>query len=348
MAIDGDFVDAFIQAMRSSGWETTLPNQDLPNPLDISFVREGVSLNLLIHARRITPQRSDSSSHHRPSGEMHVQMIFDGDQRGRGVRNALRFAEHTRTLLLGFYLFEGDNYVIAAFDPEYHREYAYSKSLQVKESALERARKSGIAFQSRKSDEIVVIFRIEEIDEYLALADEFHSLSPIAFADEGDTSLPDHVQQVVSESIPPDTLPQLEAEERRSVIRETLNYVRNRAFALGIKAVYERCAICGFQYDYVLDAAHIVPVAEGGTDTYDNGLGLCPTCHRMFDRGFILVDAERRIHINTRYAEEYDQINRADGLTRLRDTLRESLWLPADERYQPSSENLRRTFESRR
>lgn len=112
--------------------------------------------------------------------------------------------------------------------------------------------------------------------------------------------------------------------------------------------VYQRCAICGFQYDYVLDAAHIVPVAEGGTDTYDNGLGLCPNCHRMFDRGLILVDETGQIHLHPQRAENYAAQGLADSLDNLRQSLRKQLWLPDDPQYHPSAENLRRAFEARR
>jgi hypothetical protein len=55
-------------------------------------------------------------------------------------------------------------------------------------------------------------------------------------------------------------VPLLAAETRKQIIAEVSRYIRNQNFSIGIKKVYERCAICGFRYDYLLDAAHFVPV----------------------------------------------------------------------------------------
>jgi predicted restriction endonuclease len=177
----------------------------------------------------------------------------------------------------------------------------------------------------------------------------FHTLSePVAeeIAQEETTS--SAVQQILKQAVKPENLPELVPRERRQMITEIARYIRNFRFAQAIRAVYDRCAICGFQYDEILDAAHIIPVAESGTDTYDNGLGLCPRCHRMFDKGFVLVDEAGKIYINPRYAEEYDQIGKAGSLQTLRETLREHIWQPEGEAQRPSPANLRRTFQARR
>ena len=49
------------------------------------------------------------------------------------------------------------------------------------------------------------------------------------------------------------------------------------------------CMICG--YDRVIEYAHIIPHAKGGTLHPDNVLILCPNHHRLFDRDK-LTDAE--------------------------------------------------------
>ena len=253
--------------------------------------------------------------------------------------------------MLGFYPVDEKNWIIAAYDSQRHREYAYSKSLQVKQESIDTAQRIGIAFQIRTNDEVIVVFHIDGILEYLHLAEELHELTVETKPEKDmvdDLEVLPQVQEAFEAVHRFENVPQLVPEERRQVVREVVNFVRKDSFVRGIKAVYERCAICGFQYDYVLDAAHIVPVAEEGTDTYDNGLGLCPTCHRMYDRGFILVDETGAIFINTRHAEEYEQIGRAGSLEDLSKTLRKTLWLPEDEHYHPSPENLRRTFLQRR
>jgi predicted restriction endonuclease len=337
--------------MANADWTATLTTDPLSNPLDITFSGDGGSLRLLIHARRITIQSrpgDDPSDHGRPPGEMHAQMIFDGDKRGSGIRNTLRFLEEVKTVLFGFYRIDDSDYVIAAYDPQRHREYAYSKSLQVKQQILEKAAKTGIAFQTRANGETIVAFHINEIAEYLQSADDFHNLSYLEDFEDVHEKPDEMIKPVLDQRYDIADVPLLAAETRKQIIAAVSRYIRNQNFSIGIKKVYERCAICGFRYDYLLDAAHIVPVSQGGTDTYDNGLGLCPMCHRMYDKGYILVDKEMNIYMNSRLAEEFQQLGLADSLERVQATLLETLWLPENEDYHPSSENLRRMFEARR
>jgi putative restriction endonuclease len=43
------------------------------------------------------------------------------------------------------------------------------------------------------------------------------------------------------------------------------------------------CALCGLDVPVALEAAHVVPKEEDGTDDPRNGLALCAAHHRMFD-----------------------------------------------------------------
>lgn len=45
----------------------------------------------------------------------------------------------------------------------------------------------------------------------------------------------------------------------------------------------QSCVLC--EETRVIELAHIVPDCEGGTATYDNLLPLCPTHHRLWDKG---------------------------------------------------------------
>lgn len=343
MPFDKDFAQALVITMKDNGWDVHLPSGSFPNPLNVEFAKDNLFLKLLIHARRITSQRGG-----RPEGELHLQMIFDGDQRGAGGEHRLRFVEGMKTLLWGFYPV-ADSYMIAAYDPDKHRTYGYSKSLQVKQSYIEQAAKSGIAFQTRQTDEVVVIFHINHVLTYLDNAEDFHNLTDSALgAITQDESLPPAVKRALKPPLSLEDLPELQPREREQAVSQVTRLIRDYNFTRAIKAIYNRCAICDFQHDYLLDVAHIVSVADGGTDTYDNGFGLCPICHRMFDRGFILVDETGKIYINPRYAEEYDQLGLAGSLDRLRVYLREFIWRPDAKEHQPSPENLCRTFNARR
>lgn len=172
MPFEREFAEDLVDSMQQSGWQANLLDTELPNPLNVIFYRESGSLKLLVHARKITKQGIE---HNRPADEMHTQMIFDGDNRGAGVRNKLRFMNGYKTVLFGFYWFEDVGYLVAAYDPEFHADYPYSKSLQLKFGTLEQASKIGIAFQTRQSDETIVAFHIRELPEYLEFASELHT-----------------------------------------------------------------------------------------------------------------------------------------------------------------------------
>jgi len=71
---------------------------------------------------------------------------------------------------------------------------------------------------------------------------------------------------------------------------------RDAAFAVSVKAAYSNtCAMTGLQIingggRAEVQAAHIRPVAAGGSDSVRNGLALSGTIHWMFDRGLVSVD----------------------------------------------------------
>lgn len=50
------------------------------------------------------------------------------------------------------------------------------------------------------------------------------------------------------------------------------------------------CAACGIAVKGLTDAAHIVPDAANGSNDPRNGLPLCPTHHRAFDKGLLLIN----------------------------------------------------------
>jgi putative restriction endonuclease len=71
---------------------------------------------------------------------------------------------------------------------------------------------------------------------------------------------------------------------------------RDVAFAVSVKSAYANtCAMTGLQIingggRAEVQAAHIRPVATGGSDSVRNGIALSGTFHWMFDRGLVSVD----------------------------------------------------------
>lgn len=76
---------------------------------------------------------------------------------------------------------------------------------------------------------------------------------------------------------------------------------REAAFAASVKSAYaETCAITGLRIvngggRAEVQAAHIRPVAAGGSDSVRNGVALSGTIHWMFDRGLISIDDDLSI-----------------------------------------------------
>jgi len=82
---------------------------------------------------------------------------------------------------------------------------------------------------------------------------------------------------------------------------ETRRRARDTAFAELVRQAYdETCAICGRSRETPagtpeVDAAHIYPKQEGGSDDVRNGLALCKLHHWAFDAGWLAVSDDYEI-----------------------------------------------------
>ena len=78
-------------------------------------------------------------------------------------------------------------------------------------------------------------------------------------------------------------------------------------FRLAVTAAYSRaCAITGEHSLPALEAAHIRPYGEGGEHQVSNGILFRSDFHRLFDRGYITVTPEFRLHVSPRLRIDYD------------------------------------------
>ena len=83
--------------------------------------------------------------------------------------------------------------------------------------------------------------------------------------------------------------------ERRTVEVRSTTRIRNTRFRNAVlKAHGYKCACCGIDIPDLLEAAHIVPVANDGTDHPSNGIALCPTHHSAFDRHYFTFEPGSR------------------------------------------------------
>ncbi|SFG85540.1 putative restriction endonuclease [Palleronia marisminoris] len=92
--------------------------------------------------------------------------------------------------------------------------------------------------------------------------------------------------------------------ERPVIERLTRRAYRDVAFRRKVRAAYDyRCAMSGLRLRNgggrpEVQAAHIRPVADGGSDSVRNGLALSGTLHWMFDRGLVSVAEDATILVS--------------------------------------------------
>ncbi|MCI0650897.1 MAG: HNH endonuclease [Planctomycetes bacterium] len=89
--------------------------------------------------------------------------------------------------------------------------------------------------------------------------------------------------------------------------RVVIPRVGQGTFRLCITDAYERtCAMTGERALPVLEAAHILPVSEGGQHRMENGLLLRSDLHALFDHGYITVTRDFRIRVSSRLKTDFD------------------------------------------
>lgn len=128
--------------------------------------------------------------------------------------------------------------------------------------------------------------------------------------------------------------------ERPVIERLTRRAYRDVVFRRKVRAAYGyRCAMSGLLLRNgggrpEVDAAHIRPVEQQGSDSVRNGLALSGTLHWMFDRGLISVAEDCATILVSHNKVPGDVVNRLLPPDR-------RLLRPADPRAAPHPENLR-------
>ena len=92
----------------------------------------------------------------------------------------------------------------------------------------------------------------------------------------------------------------------RRVESHQLRVARSSVFPLLVKQEYNfRCCVSGICIEapyqiYEIEAAHVVPVTQGGTDDVRNGLSMSRTLHWAFDRGLFGIKEDRTVYLPRR------------------------------------------------
>ena len=304
-------------------------------------------LNLLLHAVDESGWRSLIAAASHPF----LLKVFRGDERGFNLRiyiwncthggGSARAADEYRiqltgvvpethpgqiTLLLGWH----DGYgVFVGWDIMKHSgQDSKSPSAQVKEDALENAHAHAFSIHRRHNNEIVVVFRPEFLVDYALNAQSLHKTGRAAEA----LTLLNSLDSITDAQI--DAVPN---KERQVVLSQIARKYRAYDFRRRVLGAYEhRCAACGVQLE-LIDAAHIVPVADPvSTDDTTNGIALCKIHHAAMDRNLISFDEKYKIEVSESEIERLANVNLTGGIREFKQHLKAAIILPNDRRDYPN------------
>jgi putative restriction endonuclease len=105
-----------------------------------------------------------------------------------------------------------------------------------------------------------------------------------------------------------------------------------------LAAYRNRCCVCSLSERPLLDAAHIVgDRLPEGIASVTNGMAMCPTHHRAFDRDVLLVTVDYKIKVQR---ERLEDLRGEATKHAILDFDGRTIALPRDKRYQPNPELL--------
>ncbi len=126
------------------------------------------------------------------------------------------------------------------------------------------------------------------------------------------------------------------------ITRKTRIRLRQHIFREKVlKAYREQCALCKLRHKELLDAAHIIPAAEKGNITVNNGISLCKLHHAAFDNFLIGITPDFQVEVKKDILMERDGPMLQYGL---KDLHRSSIILPARKVAWPDQDFLSQRY----
>ncbi|MBN1993658.1 MAG: HNH endonuclease [Anaerolineae bacterium] len=225
--------------------------------------------------------------------------------------------------------------VFAGFDFRKHLGLpGWSSSIQIKEEALRNAYINGFATSDKGNQEIAIAFRPDFFVEYIQNLQSLHDFGQSA----EDLQI---LEDVAKDPEINDEDIQISDYDRKSAAVTVKRKLRDISFRKRVLTAYSyQCAICGIQLKLV-DAAHIVPVQENGTDETSNGLALCALHHRAFDKSLITVWEDYSVKLNNKQIMKLRKVKLDAGLDKFQKNLRPIIHLPPSISDRPHIEYLK-------
>lgn len=306
-----------LRAVDESGWRALVASASHPYLLRV-FRDDERSISLRVYIWNCT-----HGGKNRADDEFRIQLTGVVPQVGSGVT----------TLLLGWHAGYG---VFVGFDITKHAgQDAASPSIQIREEALSSAHTHSFAVRLRANGEIAVAFRPEFLVDYALNAKALHATGAV----DQDIALLNNL-----DSITDDQVEAVTAAERKDVIAQIVRKYRAHNFRSRVLSAYgHQCAACGVQLE-LIDAAHILPVAEpGSTDETTNGIAFCKLHHAAYDRNLLSFDHRYRIEVSSTQIDRLTEANLIGGLRQFQRNLRDAIILPADRRDYPSQAYIKQS-----
>ncbi len=231
-----------------------------------------------------------------------------------------------KTLVLGWWQ---DVEIFAGFDVRKHLgQLGYSPSIQVRRDALQKAALNGVATHSKENQEIVVTFRPDFFVDYVRNIEDLHNFGE-------STQDLEELETVIQKTIEDEDFQvndrdiEQVSEKRKTVVQTVTRKVRQAGFQRRVLTAYNhQCAFCSIQLN-LIDAAHIVPVAEAdSTDYTSNGMALCALHHRAFDNALITINDQYETLVSQDKIKQLKVIGRDSGLENFIKNLRPMIALP--------------------
>jgi len=133
--------------------------------------------------------------------------------------------------------------------------------------------------------------------------------------------------------------------ERRYAKAEVKRRLHQPIFRSRVLTAYKtRCAVCALNHGALLDAAHITPDSDVSSSTsVTNGLSLCKIHHAAFDKFYLGIDPDYKIHINRNLLREIDGPMLQHGL---KDMHKEQILVPEQLNSRPDRDRLAKRYKT--
>lgn len=324
-----ELIDRFVKAVRSKGWNILYLSKSGSHPADLQIFSEEESYKVRLYIWNIT-----HGGKTRAEDEYRIQIT--------GTNQFIPIPGG-KVLIMGWWEDVG---VFAGFDYSRHSGIlGASPSFQIRRNYLEQAYRNGFSVCDKGNRELAIAIRPDFLVDYVKNLEDIHRFGDVPNAE----VLLDRVSEIAASNaqLNDGDIGDLPSDRKR-IVTNVNRAIRSNNFRARVLTAYSnKCAVCGVQLE-LIDAAHIVPVGHPrSTDDTYNGMALCPTHHRAYDRGLIGINLDYHVITNEGEFERLQSIGFDGGERHFRRSLRPIIHMPPAVGDRPNIQLLRLALEIR-